>query len=94
MNTQMKKLTLSRNQTGPGRGISAPCQPPKNRITMSADISTKIRYSLIMKKENRMPLYSVWYPAPRSPSASGRSKGILWASAMAATKKTKKPSGW
>ena len=42
MNTQMKKLILSRNQTGPGRGIGAPCQPPKNRITMSADISTKI----------------------------------------------------
>ena len=63
-------------------------------MTASTETSTMTTYSLTMKKAKRMPLYSVWNPAPRSPSASARSNGMRWASARPATKNTKKPIGW
>src|SRR5207244_12453544 len=42
--------------------------------------------------ENFIALYSVWYPAMSSPSASGRSNGSRLVSANAATMKMKNPS--
>ncbi|OPZ57848.1 MAG: hypothetical protein BWY88_01132 [Synergistetes bacterium ADurb.Bin520] len=52
-----------------------------------------LTYSPRKKSPNRIPLYSVWYPAMSSFSASGRSKGILLLSAMALSRKTTKATG-
>ena len=41
-----------------------------------------LMYSAIWKRPQRMPEYSVWYPATSSCSASGRSNGARFVSAM------------
>ncbi|MNW06142.1 hypothetical protein D3C71_2024960 [compost metagenome] len=89
----MKNATLSANQRSGGSGMRIPFQPPKNRMTERTDTRSTMTYSLTMKSAKRIPLYSVWNPAPRSPSASARSKGMRCASANPATKKTKNPIG-
>src|SRR6266436_3876550 len=48
-------------------------------------------YSAIKNIANLKLAYSVWKPATSSDSASGRSNGARLVSAMAATKKQKKP---
>ena len=49
-------------------------------------------YSAIWKRPQRMPEYSVWYPATSSLSASGRSNGARADSATPPKKKTRKPT--
>ena len=50
-------------------------------------------YSAKKKNPKRMPLYSVAKPATISLSASVRSNGVRFASAVAAMKKIRAPSG-
>ena len=50
-------------------------------------------YSAKKKNPKRMPEYSVAKPATISLSASVRSKGVRFASAVAAMKKISRPSG-
>ena len=50
-------------------------------------------YSARKNSANDIELYSVWYPATSSCSASGKSNGARLVSAMPATKKMKKPTG-
>src|SRR5690242_8490720 len=49
-------------------------------------------YSAAWKMPQRMPEYSVWYPATSSVSASGRSNGGRDVSAIAPSRKTIKPT--
>ena len=49
-------------------------------------------YSAIWKRPQRMPEYSVWYPATSSLSASGRSNGARADSATPPKRKTRKPT--
>ena len=60
-------------------------QPPKKRVTIIAETVAMLEYSAIGNMENFIALYSVWYPAISSDSASGRSKGSRLVSAMIVT---------
>src|SRR3954452_15801615 len=91
MKIETSTKTLSRNQSGPS-GAHGPCQPAKNNVTASADSVIMLTYSAVWKRPQRMPLYSVWYPATSSCSASGRSKGARFVSAMPAMKKMISPT--
>ena len=77
---------LSESSTGHGHGNGA-FQPPKNRVTVSAEMMNTLTYSAKKKKPKRMPEYSVANPATISESASVRSNGVRLASAVAAMKK-------
>src|SRR5256714_6343945 len=68
-------------------------QPPKNSVTVSAETMKTLTYSAKKKKPNRIPEYSVAKPATISESASVRSNGVRFASAVAAMKKISAPSG-
>ena len=82
-----------RRSTGHGHGNGA-FQPPKNRVTVSAEMMNTFTYSAKKKNPKRMPEYSVAKPATISESASVRSNGVRFASAVAAMKKIRAPSGW
>ena len=69
-------------------------QPPRNRTVVSAEMMNTPMYSAKKKKPKRMPEYSVAKPATISESASVRSNGVRFASAVAAIAKIRKPSGW
>ena len=60
---------------------------------MTPQTTTMFTYSARKNSANDIELYSVWYPATSSCSASGKSKGARLVSAMPATKKMKKPTG-
>ena len=64
--------------------------PPKNSVVTMAHTVTTLEYSAMKKKENFIALYSVWYPAISSDSASGRSKGSRLVSAKPEIRKMKK----
>ena len=64
-------------------GIS---QPPKNSVAVRPLTVAMLAYSAMKNIENFMPLYSVWYPATSSDSASGKSNGNRLVSAKAATR--------
>src|SRR3954470_10978958 len=83
--------TLSTNQSGPS-GAHGPCQPAKKSVTARADSVIMLMYSAVWKRPQRMPAYSVWYPATSSVSASGRSNGGRLVSAMTAKKNTSIPA--
>src|SRR3954463_14005342 len=68
-------------------------QPPKNSVTVSAETMKTLTYSAKKKNPNRIPEYSVANPATISESSSVRSNGVRFASAVAAMKKIRKPSG-
>src|SRR5258705_5860171 len=78
--------------TGHGQGNGA-FQPPKKSVTMSAEMMKTFTYSAKKKNPKRMPEYSVAKPATISESASVRSNGVRFASAVAAMKKISTPSG-
>ena len=59
-------------------------QPPKNSVTQSPLITTIAAYSARKNSDQRKPEYSVWNPATSSDSASGRSKGARFVSAVPA----------
>src|SRR3954463_8921865 len=91
MKIETSTKTLSRNHSGPS-GAHGPCQPAKNNDKASADSVIMLTYSAVWKRPQRMPLYSVWYPATSSVSASGRSNGGRLVSAITAKKKTSMPA--
>src|SRR5216684_5971260 len=66
-------------------------QPPKKRIEHKHDTVIMLVYSAMKNMANLKLAYSVWKPPTSSCSASGRSKGARLVSAMAATKKQRKP---
>src|SRR4029077_12934386 len=66
-------------------------QPPKKRIAHRLETVIMLVYSAMKNMANLKLAYSVWKPATSSDSASGRSKGTRLVSAMAATKKHRKP---
>ena len=82
---------LRSNENGTGNGAF---QPPKNRVTVRAEMMNTFTYSAKKKNPKRMPEYSVAKPATISESASVRSNGVRFASAAAAMKKISAPSGW
>src|SRR5919202_3808631 len=92
MKKKMTASSLRMNQTGPILSPHGPCQPEKKSVTSSALSVIMFTYSAIWKRPKRMPLYSVWYPATSSCSASGRSNGARLVSAIPATKKVRKPT--
>src|SRR2546423_13406690 len=51
-----------------------------------------LMYSAVWKSPQRMPEYSVWYPATSSVSASGRSNGARDDSAVPAKQKQTRPT--
>ena len=63
-------------------------------MTVSAEMMNTLTYSAKKKNPKRIPEYSVAKPATISESASVRSNGVRFASAVAAMKKIRKPSGW
>ena len=69
-------------------------QPPMNSTTVIAEMMNTLMYSAKKKKPKRMPEYSVAKPATISESASVRSNGVRFASAVAAMAKIRKPRGW
>src|SRR5437588_6569634 len=97
----MKKKILSANQNtgtkaassgGSGRlGIQGMpsnglCHPPRKSNVATQAAVNMLAYSAMKNMANFMALYSVWYPATSSVSASGRSKGIRLVSAKAEVK--------
>ena len=63
--------------------------PPKKSVVTMAHTVTTLAYSAMKKKENFIALYSVWYPAISSDSASGRSNGRRFVSANPEMRKMK-----
>src|SRR5690606_26599065 len=91
---KMKKTkhTLSTNQITPGTQLKGAMstggsQPPRNRIVVSAHISTTATYSPRKNSRNGVEEYSIMWPATSSDSASTRSNGGRLVSASAEMKK-------
>src|SRR4028118_2105631 len=88
-----RKLALMTNQTMPGTQVKGAngigeSQPPRNRMVPSAHMVMMATYSPSMNMRNGVEEYSTMYPATSSDSASGRSKGGRFVSAMAEMKNT------
>ncbi|MOA33666.1 hypothetical protein D3C78_1549800 [compost metagenome] len=62
MNSMMKNAVFRANQTNDscGRMPNGPCQPPKNRVTSSAEIRMMPMYSPTKNMPHFMPAYSMW----------------------------------
>lgn len=58
-----------------------PMQPFRNRALVSSPISKILPYSVMNRKENSPPLYSMLNPETSSDSPSARSKGARFVSA-------------
>src|SRR4051794_34687133 len=76
-------ITLS----APRKPRAGPDGPPRNNVTATVDIVMMFMNSARKKMANRMPLYSVTKPATSSCSASTRSNGGWFVSAVAAMRK-------
>src|SRR5205823_697453 len=81
INHTLTKLSDARN---PRWG---PDGPPRNSVVATADIVMTFMNSARKKIANRMPVYSVLNPPTSSCSASTRSNGGWFVSAVAAIKK-------
>ena len=57
-------------------------EPPKNKHRLLQDKPTKLEYSAIKIRLNYRPGYSVLLPATNSASASDKSNGALFVSAI------------
>ena len=66
---------------------TGPSGPPKNRVTVMADMVMVFMNSARKNRAKRIDEYSVWKPPTSSWSASTRSKGGRFVSAMTAMKK-------
>src|SRR6267142_3292818 len=97
---KMNAKTLSTNQKigntacsigGPNSG---PSQPPKNSRVATLATVTMLAYSAMKNMANFIALYSVWYPATSSVSASGKSNGMRLVSAYAAVTYVKNAMNW
>ena len=75
-----------------GNGTGA-FQAPKKNVVSSPEMMNTFTYSAKNRNPNRIPEYSVAKPATISESASVRSNGVRFASAVAAMKKISAPSG-
>ena len=86
-----KTKSLARNHTGPqihaGPKKVGPAGPPRNSVTMIADIVIVFMNSARKKRAKRIELYSVWKPPTSSCSASTRSNGGRLSSAVPAIRK-------
>src|SRR4029453_2261525 len=87
------KHTFSTNQMTPGTQVKGATSmggspPPRNRIVVSAHITTIATYSPRKNSRNGVDEYSIMWPATSSDSASTRSKGGRLVSASAEMKKT------
>ena len=91
MKKNMHRAILIKNQTTGGK--NGPLQPPKKKVTATADTVIILAYSAIKNNANFILLYSVWKPATNSVSASGKSNGHLFVSAIALIAYIKKPRG-
>src|SRR5580765_4867295 len=94
MNSETKMASLMTNQIGPyasRRSTHGTCHPPKKSVTINPERTIRLMYSAIWKRPQRIPEYSVWWPATSSLSASGRSNGARADSAMPPTKKIMRP---
>src|SRR5581483_8656832 len=69
--------------------VNGMSQPPKNSVDMSALAVIMFAYSAMKNIENFIALYSEWYPAMSSDSASGKSNGSRFVSANAEIMKKK-----
>src|SRR6476620_6128396 len=69
--------------------VNGMSHPPKNSVAISALAVMMFAYSAMKNIENFIALYSEWYPAISSDSASGKSNGLRFVSAKAATMNTK-----
>src|SRR3954451_18426662 len=95
MNADTRIASLRTNQSGPRESswcTHGKCQPPKKSVTASADSVIMFTYSAFWNRPQRMPLYSVAYPATSSVSASGRSNGGREVSAMPPIRNTTSPT--
>src|SRR3712207_5795655 len=86
MKTKRQKQILRANQTKPGIQVKGSawiggCQPPRNRIVVSADIRIMFAYSPRKNRAKDIEEYSTKKPATSSLSPSGRSKGARFVSA-------------
>src|SRR5882724_10292430 len=81
MNHTLTMLELPRNPS------AGPDGPPRNSVTAIADIVITFMNSARKKIAKRMPVYSVLNPPTSSWSASTRSKGGWFVSAVAAMRK-------
>src|SRR5688500_10038759 len=88
-----RKLAFRTNQITPGIQVNGAngigeSQPPRNRIVPKAHMLMMATYSPSMKSRYGVEEYSTAKPATSSDSASGRSKGGRFVSAMAEMKNT------
>src|SRR5690349_19137681 len=81
MNQTFTTLSGDRNPS------AGPDGPPRNSVTATVDIVMMFMNSARKKIANRMPLYSVMNPPTSSCSASTRSNGGWFVSAVAAIRK-------
>lgn len=77
----MHRAIFIKNQATGGK--NGPLQPPKKKVTATADTVMILAYSAMKNNANFILLYSVWNPATNSVSASGKSNGHLFVSAIA-----------
>src|SRR5918998_5257864 len=84
------RVNQTRGQTHGKKSKMGPCHPPKNNVVAIAEMATTWMYSPRKNIAKRIPEYSVWNPAINSVSASGRSKGARFVSAIPATRKIMK----
>src|SRR6516165_2145956 len=87
--------SFTTNQIGPNLSSDdthGKWKPPKNSVTQRPESTIMLMYSAAWKRPQRMPEYSVWYPATSSVSASGRSNGGRDVSAMPPSRKTTRPT--
>ena len=68
--------------SGPCKNSNGACHPPKNNTVATQDTKIILPYSARKKNANRIPLYSVKNPATNSLSASGKSNGVRFVSAI------------
>src|SRR3989337_2317068 len=92
-NMKKQRQTFSTNQITPGTQVNGAKskgrnQPPRNRMVVSAHISTIATYSPRKNNRNGVDEYSIMWPATSSDSASTRSKGGRFVSASAEMKNT------
>src|SRR3954468_24508673 len=92
MNSTTKTPILISTHSGASAIGPGPCQPPRNIVTPTAEITTTLMYSAMKNEPKRMPPYSVLQPPTSSASASGRSNGGRLVSAKPATRKIAKPT--
>src|SRR5581483_4501785 len=85
----MPNMTLMMNQTKPGISVNGTIlmggsAPPQNIAAFRPETVSIVAYSPMKNIANFMEENSVWNPAINSDSASGRSKGARFVSAIMA----------